>query len=371
MTVLPIDVIARSDAFEVAAAGRELRPWEWTFIHAVDGRSPLREVADLCGLELEVATEIVSEQTEAGILRVVTMTLDGYRQWSGMEPEDVRAGAAAAPQTTAAAPAAPAVGPEDGEFPLPAGALDAEPFAVQPALPATSGEPDPFAFDAHDASVGEEFAPASFAPDPFAPDPFARELFTAEPFTPEPLASNPIESAGQVPSSLGETGTAGKGIAFSFDASDDFDRLDPEPRHAPAAPEGISLSFEPGELENDVPAPASPDAGGVSLSFEPETSPLDVGDARAAERQVPVAPEPLPADAADGPVNESGAPLDLAFSPDGFPILTPGPAAVGATVAAPALDAASSEPVRPQPGTEDQSDLVGSLIARVLSIRIK
>ncbi len=424
MNVLPIDVIARSERFEAAALGRELRPWEWTFIHAVDGRTQLRDVAERCGLELGLAAEIVSEQTEAGILRVVTMTLDDYRRWSGRESEaESEAGRAEPPapgralhdellagllseSTVAAEPVTePQTVAVEAAVPAPA-----EPLASEPFVPETLAS-DLFAHDLFtpEPLVGqpvaaEQPAPISFALDSLAPDPLAPDPFAPDPFAHDPFAHDPFALDAGAPEPLGvaDSGSAAKGVAFSFDEFDGFDQPDPAPHaQAPAAPEGITLSFEPGDRVADVPPPFSA-GGGVSLSFEPDSSPLDAAGFTATGEVVPVvpvvpaylppaAPMPPAAGPAEGHAEppDSGAPINLAFSPDGFPILTPAVSSQPphAAPSAPAGAAAGYPPPAPAPETpatgllpearsasapvEDHSDIVGSLIARVLSIRIK
>jgi len=85
MTVSGLDVIARNDDFESAATRFELRPWQWHLLHAVDGRTELRDLAIICGVELETAIAFAGESEAAGLVRVVSMGLDEYRAWSGAQ----------------------------------------------------------------------------------------------------------------------------------------------------------------------------------------------------------------------------------------------------------------------------------------------
>jgi hypothetical protein len=85
MNVSAVDVIARSNDFEEAATRFELRPWQWNFLHALDGRAELRDVAAKCGLDLDVATSFVEESEPAGLVRIVSMSLGDYRAWSGAQ----------------------------------------------------------------------------------------------------------------------------------------------------------------------------------------------------------------------------------------------------------------------------------------------
>ncbi len=491
MTVSPIDVIERSDQFETAAADRELRPWEWAFIHAVDGRMRLQEVAELCGLDLPTARELVREQTEAGLLHVVTMTLDEYRRRSQLEQE-FQAAAEAAVEPTADVPAAPAadVAPQAGtvrDTPLasePSAAAEpvavvAEPIAVvaepvaavaepvaAPAEPVAVAEPvdevadkaageldeTPLALHAVAAVPSDRFAPETFAPDRFAPDGFAPDPFAPDRFTPDLFAAEPAAAAPVAPQK--------KAVSFSFDAFDDLETVESEEPRAlepvaseqpvlpeqPAAPvaefpapeqsEGISLSFEPSEQAAAESKPVFSGAGFVSLSFDADTPPFEIDEPVPASTGahlslVPSEPVAEPADEiAEEPAVQ---PISLSFSPDGFPIILsavpdpvpqvasvsegPSPAAqapladvptaepaaleppalepvaleaVAPEAAAPAsaalAPAAPEAPAPPVPASaataarstapphhahSESSDIVGSLIARVLSIRIK
>jgi len=83
MNVSGLDVIARGADFEHAANRFELRPWQWQFLHALDGRTDLRDVASRCGVELSAATTFIEESEAIGLVRVVTMSYDEYCQWSG------------------------------------------------------------------------------------------------------------------------------------------------------------------------------------------------------------------------------------------------------------------------------------------------
>jgi len=83
MIVSGIDVIARSSDFGTAATRYELRPWQWRFLHALDGRAELRDVAMVCGIALADALQFVDESEAAGLVRVVSMSHDEYCRWSG------------------------------------------------------------------------------------------------------------------------------------------------------------------------------------------------------------------------------------------------------------------------------------------------
>jgi hypothetical protein len=95
MNVSGLDVIARSEDFEAAATRFELRPWQWHFLHALDGRAELRDVAATCGLDIDAATSFVEESEAAGLVHIVAMSIGDYRMWSGAQA----AATAVAPET--------------------------------------------------------------------------------------------------------------------------------------------------------------------------------------------------------------------------------------------------------------------------------
>jgi hypothetical protein len=201
MTVSPIDVIARSEAFESAAADQQLRPWEWAFIHAVDGRMQLHEVAVKCGLALDTATDIVLEQTRAGLLRVVTMTLDGYRHWSGIvtpipEPPAQAAVAPATAVEPAQAPAEPHEPPVSIPAPIHQDSFVTEPSTTEPSI--TESAPSETTVESPTVAAIEH-APAAIEPtlavatdhvasEPVAYEPSAHEASAPDPFANEPFA---------------------------------------------------------------------------------------------------------------------------------------------------------------------------------------
>jgi hypothetical protein len=104
MIVSGLDVIARSADFESAAARYELRPWQWRFLHALDGRAELRDVAVACGIELADALGFVDESEAAGLACVVAMSHDEYCNWSGA-PAPADSTPVAQAQTAVAEPA--------------------------------------------------------------------------------------------------------------------------------------------------------------------------------------------------------------------------------------------------------------------------
>ena len=96
MTLSGLDVIARCDDFEDRAAAYELRAWQWAFLHALDGKTELRDAALAGGIDIELALDFVQESQAAGLVQVVSMTLDEYRRSIGLAAPHV---AVAAPPT--------------------------------------------------------------------------------------------------------------------------------------------------------------------------------------------------------------------------------------------------------------------------------
>jgi hypothetical protein len=264
MTVSPIDVIARTDGFEHAAAQCQLRPWEWSFIHAVDGHMQLQEVAAKCGLDLDTATEIVFTQAQAGLLCVVTMTLDGYRQWSGLATGAVlEAPASAEPARAAVAE------------PLPQASSDlAEPVAAMP-LP----EPEHHEMVAEPLAVESAFAvdhaPVIQAEPEAEPEPAAEPLHAALPesawdFEPDPEpahepASEPVDEPAYEPAYASAYQTAPEPVLEpAFDAAAAY-------AYAASAIESVSTAVEqPVAHAETAPEPSVPEpATHASFGYEP------------------------------------------------------------------------------------------------------
>lgn len=57
----------------------QLRPWQWEFLLGIDGRTRLGDLAHQCGLDLEIATELVHQTEALGLVEIVTVTLASYR----------------------------------------------------------------------------------------------------------------------------------------------------------------------------------------------------------------------------------------------------------------------------------------------------
>ena len=112
MMLLRLDTIARTGDFDDRAAAMHLRPWQWLFLLAADGRTRLDDLARGCGIDFETAADLVHETEALGLIEVVTLTLEDYR---GMHTTDAPASAlpnfAAPMQAVEPIAAAPSVAP--------------------------------------------------------------------------------------------------------------------------------------------------------------------------------------------------------------------------------------------------------------------
>ena len=75
----PFDSLERAVDFDDRANDMQLRPWQWEFLLAADGRTPLRDLAQLCGIDFETAAELARETEALGLVGIVTLSLDAYR----------------------------------------------------------------------------------------------------------------------------------------------------------------------------------------------------------------------------------------------------------------------------------------------------
>ncbi len=118
--LLRFDTIARTADFDDRAAAMQLRPWQWRFLLAADGRTRLDDLAHASGIDSDTAVDLAHETENLGLIEIVAQTLAQYR-------ESQRSLAVAnAPLTFAANASAPI----EAEMPLDAPAPSA------PALPA-------------------------------------------------------------------------------------------------------------------------------------------------------------------------------------------------------------------------------------------
>jgi len=93
--LLPFDTIARSLDFDERARAMQLRPWQWEFLLAADGRTRLGELASRCGIDLTTAAQLVHEAEALGLVEIVTLSLSSYRAAPALEGEPPLAIAAA------------------------------------------------------------------------------------------------------------------------------------------------------------------------------------------------------------------------------------------------------------------------------------
>ncbi len=78
--LLRFDTVIRAVDFDERASTMQLRPWQWSFLLAADGRTRLGELARTCGIEFETAADLAMETESLGLLEIVTQTLDQYRE---------------------------------------------------------------------------------------------------------------------------------------------------------------------------------------------------------------------------------------------------------------------------------------------------
>lgn len=77
--LLPFDTIERTVDFDARANDMALRPWQWEFLLAADGRTRLADLAHLCGIDFETAADLTRETEALGLVGIVTLSLDAYR----------------------------------------------------------------------------------------------------------------------------------------------------------------------------------------------------------------------------------------------------------------------------------------------------
>lgn len=110
--LLRLDTIARTGDFDDRAAAIHLRPWQWLFLLAADGRTRLDDLARGCGIEFETATDLVHESEALGLIEVVTQTLEDYRAMHAtVAPASALPAFAAAMQADEPIAASPSVAP--------------------------------------------------------------------------------------------------------------------------------------------------------------------------------------------------------------------------------------------------------------------
>jgi hypothetical protein len=110
------DVANRTDDFEKLAGSHELRPWQWEFLLALDGRTSLGEIARKLGIEMPVVAEIVTWFDEQGLTAIRTVPFEEYRQAKAAEKPFVRAEEPSANGTKPAPAPAPKAGAPAGSI---------------------------------------------------------------------------------------------------------------------------------------------------------------------------------------------------------------------------------------------------------------
>jgi hypothetical protein len=151
MTVTGLDVVELCDDFETSASHIELRPWQWLFLHAIDGRMEVRNVAAACGVEVPTAIAFVEEVHASGLLRVVSISLADYRTSKGSTPM------AFAPVETAPVESASGSVVTAGDH---FSSTDVLPAYERP-IPAWMMEPQPPVEYEHEPVIEHEEAPAA------------------------------------------------------------------------------------------------------------------------------------------------------------------------------------------------------------------
>jgi hypothetical protein len=90
--------MVRAPEFDAVAATLRLRSCEWEFLHAVDGRATVGELAERCGMDSEAATAFAWEAMQRGLVVFETITLEEFRARFGRM--DLSAGTAGADAPT-------------------------------------------------------------------------------------------------------------------------------------------------------------------------------------------------------------------------------------------------------------------------------
>jgi hypothetical protein len=171
MTVTGLDVIELSSDFEASSTHIELRPWQWHFLHAIDGRMEVRNVAAACGVELAAAIAFVEEVHASGLLRVVAISLAEYRSTNGTAPATLAAVEVVHEPVTAddhfsSTDVLPAY-----EHPIPAWMMEPQPpiaYEHEPAIEHEEESPvaqEPLAREAHAVAADHVVAESHFVPE--------------------------------------------------------------------------------------------------------------------------------------------------------------------------------------------------------------
>jgi hypothetical protein len=79
MVISSKDLVRRMENFETLAATQQLRPWQWEFLYALDGRTPLGELARKLGIEMPLAMDVVTFFEGQGLIEIRTMSFEEFR----------------------------------------------------------------------------------------------------------------------------------------------------------------------------------------------------------------------------------------------------------------------------------------------------
>ena len=82
MLVCGRDLVCRVADFErdEVETAVSLRPWQWDILFALDGRTPLADIARGVGIDMEIASEALRSLHEQGLIVVRSVRIDEYRQ---------------------------------------------------------------------------------------------------------------------------------------------------------------------------------------------------------------------------------------------------------------------------------------------------
>jgi hypothetical protein len=283
MTLSGLDVIARSDDFEDRAASFELRAWQWAFLHALDGKAEVRDVAMGGGIDIDLALDFVAECEAAGLVHVVSLTLHEYRQANGIEEpvvayEHPAEDPAPAESMAAYETTVPDWMMQHNEEPAAPSALAASNGAAHYAEEPEAGHHDEAVAEHHDDAVADQHddAVAEHHDDAgveYHDEPVA-EHHDDEPVAEhhdEPVAERApisIEYFGSDPAAFAEPAYAEPAYGSQDHAARavaDLMSLHP-PSEAPvehAAPSASAVSFEIGSSDDVTPEYAAENRGGV------------------------------------------------------------------------------------------------------------
>ncbi len=232
--LLRFDTIAQTAGFDQRAAAMQLRPWQWRFLLAADGRTRLDDLAHASGIDFDTAVDLVHETEALGLIEIVAQTLERYRE------SQRSLAVASAPLTFAASAAAPI----EAEMPLDA----------PPNVPALPGKKLSVSFDAL-ASIFAETTALNAAPHV---DDVAHAVDVPDVIAHEAVAHEAVahEANGVVAHDAHEL--AIDELPFAFETPDHME---------PLGDRTAAFGVPPASYESHEPEPAPVDAPAKSVSF--------------------------------------------------------------------------------------------------------